>query len=64
MTSSNRSSIRHRLIGLVMPASTRSALVGNPLCGDPHSGLEGFLIVETRDRFLDWLKSADSASAD
>lgn len=42
----------------------RFELVGNELCGDPHTELQGFLIVEPEERFRDWLKTAGPEGAD
>lgn len=33
-------------------------LIGEELCGEPHSELQGSLIVEPEERFLDWLQTA------
>jgi heme/copper-type cytochrome/quinol oxidase subunit 2 len=41
-----------------------SALVGDQLCGDPHPGLQGHLVVETRERFLKWLQDGCSGACD
>ena len=34
----------------------RFPLLGDQLCGDPHPELQGDLIVESREHFLQWLK--------
>ncbi|HZL91202.1 MAG TPA: hypothetical protein VFB96_22740 [Pirellulaceae bacterium] len=31
-------------------------LIGEPLCGDPHSEIVGHIVVDPRDRFLAWLE--------
>ncbi|HLJ11714.1 MAG TPA: hypothetical protein VKU82_11020 [Planctomycetaceae bacterium] len=42
----------------------RFAFEGDELCGDAHPELEGELIVEPRERFLEWLHSAGAESSD
>lgn len=36
----------------------RFALVSEPLCGDPNVEMQGQLIVEARDRFVNWLSAS------
>lgn len=42
----------------------RFALIGEPLCGDPNVEMQGHLIVEARDRFVDWLGAGGPESFD
>jgi heme/copper-type cytochrome/quinol oxidase subunit 2 len=42
----------------------RFALVGDPLCGDPNVEMQGQLIVEARDQFVDWLSAGGPERSD
>jgi heme/copper-type cytochrome/quinol oxidase subunit 2 len=36
---------------------------GNELCGEPHSGLDGHLCVESQDRFFEWYGKMSAKAA-
>lgn len=42
----------------------RFALVSEPLCGDPNIEMKGQLIVEARDRFVEWLRASAPQPSD
>jgi heme/copper-type cytochrome/quinol oxidase subunit 2 len=39
-------------------------LVGDELCGEPHPDLQGHLIVEPREQFVQWLSDAKAEAAE
>jgi heme/copper-type cytochrome/quinol oxidase subunit 2 len=39
-------------------------VLGDHLCGDPHTALDRELVVEPRETFIDWLARHPSASVE
>jgi heme/copper-type cytochrome/quinol oxidase subunit 2 len=52
------------LVELPSSAAGTYEFAGDEMCGDPHPGLQGHLIVEPRERFLQWLHETSSEAAE